>query len=481
MLLNLLTRSHERLTLLSTHDEYVDFSTQKTLKVLAWRKDMVEKLIAALPTALGIMKSKSCLDRASETLEYLKREKVSLNPTNSKGCLAITQYFNTVLGEMKRSPEPVAGSTAAFLNLCRFILLNPADGTVGDRYIVTNGLDDSTPVYQATDTFSGSKVAVKVLDRGYEGQLELAMTRLANRLDPIGTVKILAVETTVPTKLTKPHLAMVLEFMTSSLFDQRNSFGKGAAVPIEFVCEVFTAVAGSLAKLHNGALLHGDVKPDNLMFGGGMARIIDFGLSVRFAIPIRKGSLYTVGFVPPELIFLARKKDTIDSNPAMDIFALGITILLCLFPDTDFIYDGDTPEEYRKVRETFPKTLTDLASRGPRYNLLAKLLEPMLSYDPDFRPTAETVAQRLAAIGRTVPDQPARVCRGCLEIACKTFDPDPSCKLRVSRVLELDPETTDLTETLAEELSYGYASVYTAFAEAQTVSPIIPIDYDGVE
>jgi len=482
LLLNLLVRCKERVDFLRANEMHQEACSKKEMERLQWRSTTMERLIETLPDVLRAMFEKPCLDRTRETQAFQQGFPGRMTPyrtSTRKGCEDFSQTLETRLADFYGVTGPSPGCIAAILNMAKFLLLNPAPNTVGDRYIVSHRLDESTPVYEAVDAFTGSKVAVKVLDRDYRGLMELAMTRLANQLDPVGCVKLLALETSVPSNPAKPHLAMVLEYLPASLFEQRQSYSRDAPVPIEFIGEVFQSVAESLARLHCGALLHGDIKHDNLMFSGGLARIIDFGLSVRFGMPISKGTLYTVGFVPPELVYLTRKKDTVQSGPAMDIFALGVTMLLCMLPERDDIFESDSVEEYRRVKKALPAIIAEVAVRGPRYAVLGDLLGQMLSYDPDLRPGAARVAQTLAQVRQVVPATPAPVCRGCLTIACATFDPLTSVKMRVSRALELDPGSTDLTENLAEELARNYPSVYTVFAEGLLADPLIVVDLDG--
>ena len=150
-----------------------------------------------------------------------------------------------------------------------------------------------------------------------------------------------------------------------------------AGRPAAAVLAVLAEVARALAYAHGAGVVHGDLKPSNvLVTADGRPKVLDFGLARRIgegaATPDRAG---TPAFWPPE------QRAGGEADAAGDLWALGVTLHLLL----TLRLPGDGPGP------------TDEAAR----RLLARALAPA----PDDRyPDAAAFAAELAraAAGRTV-------------------------------------------------------------------------------
>jgi serine/threonine protein kinase/predicted Zn-dependent protease len=91
----------------------------------------------------------------------------------------------------------------------------------------------------------------------------------------------------------------------------RAEIKRQGALPIERVLEIGHALAGALTHLHTRQLVHRDVKPSNVIFVGGVAKLADIGLVT--GIDEARSFVGTEGFVPPEG----------PGTPSADCYSLG--------------------------------------------------------------------------------------------------------------------------------------------------------------
>lgn len=166
-------------------------------------------------------------------------------------------------------------------------------------------------------------------------------------------------------------------------------------LPLPAALAVVAEVAEGLAFSHahtdeHGAaspIVHRDISPENVLVGrAGQVKIIDFGIA-RAKGRLRKTApgalLGKVDHMAPEQA-LARP-----AGPAADVFSLG-TVLFTLVVGRP-AFAGKTPRDrldrlVRGTREPLPA--------GPSAGLEA-LVDAMLEKEPDRRPSAAQVAQRL--------------------------------------------------------------------------------------
>lgn len=167
-----------------------------------------------------------------------------------------------------------------------------------------------------------------------------------------------------------------MELMDGSiggLIESGGSIRRGRAV------EYFADAAAGLAEVHRSAAgaYHGDIKPANILYKSGVAKLADFGLArggagqTQMAGPHNGG---TPGYFPPEGY----------TSPAGDVYSLGVTLWAML--------SGRQP-----------------CKNGPDVGMvlppvLAGVFNSMLARDPHQRLTIDHVIAKLEPMRRESPD-----------------------------------------------------------------------------
>ena len=139
-------------------------------------------------------------------------------------------------------------------------------------------------------------------------------------------------------------------------------------------CEMGIALCRALAVLHDGNLLHRDLKPDNIFFAtDGSPVLIDFGNARRLvAHQTQTMSLaLTPGYAPPEA-YSSRAA----FSPASDLYSLGATLWECL--------SGSPPPD--ATDRVLGAPLPDLLGRAPMCPpILTQTLVRSLELKPEDR------------------------------------------------------------------------------------------------
>ena len=203
-------------------------------------------------------------------------------------------------------------------------------------------------------------------------------------------------------------LYFVMEYLAKGPVQTTSSQSGLAAVPLELAWMYFRDIVLGLEYLHARGVVHGDIKPENVLVSlTGEAKITDFGVSVASAGGARGGVaqakssaqdlLAGVGMVgspvfnAPELLQPGWKEKV---RPAVDVWALGISLYMMLSGTSPF--QGNTllalTEAICDARLRFPPPPnTGVATPfGERVrDLIARMLEP----DPAKRVTMAEVRQ----------------------------------------------------------------------------------------
>jgi TolB-like protein/Tfp pilus assembly protein PilF len=125
-----------------------------------------------------------------------------------------------------------------------------------------------------------------------------------------------------------------------------NELARCGRLSIEQSVQLGLSLSQALAELHRRGLVHRDVKPSNIIFVKGHAKLADIGLVAQTG---EKGRLGTEGYIPPEG----------PGKPQADLYSLGM-VLYEATTGTDRLDYPDLPADFDNMaqRDTFLKLNT---------------------------------------------------------------------------------------------------------------------------
>ena len=190
---------------------------------------------------------------------------------------------------------------------------------------------DFATVYRARDRELGREVAVKQIHQQFLGdprQLE-RYWREAQLLASLQHPNILTIYDVV-----RPRGWLILELMRGSL--QRSA--EAGPIDLDFLRAVLASSLNALHFLHTNGIIHGDIKPSNMLISfQNVVKLGDFGLARRASS--EQGSLLkgTTKYMAPELV----TNQFGPIGPASDLYSLGFSAyeLLC-GPQFESLFPG---------------------------------------------------------------------------------------------------------------------------------------------
>jgi uncharacterized RDD family membrane protein YckC len=274
-------------------------------------------------------------------------------------------------------------------------------------------------VYRALDTSLERYVAVKVLRQsnssgssvsggpGYNDRLRREAVSQA-RLNHPNVVTIYY----VGREGEEPFLAM--ELLPGPTLQERLADGP---LPYDELILYANQVVKALAAADLSGLVHGDIKPSNLLMAGpGQVKLSDFGLSRRSGSARSDGSISgTPNYIAPELI------DGQPPDRRADMYALGVTLFELAFARRPFALKGSSLHERLLSHQTatieFPEKWPAELPESFR-DVLARLL----AKHPDDRyqdyGQLQDALQSVAPIGSTLAGRPARFIAWAVDMSC---------------------------------------------------------------
>jgi serine/threonine-protein kinase len=205
-------------------------------------------------------------------------------------------------------------------------------------------------VYKAHDLKHGRLVALKFLPPGLTRNADLKRrflreAKAAATLDHpcIGTVHDIG-----ETDDGQSYIVM-------TFYDGETLKKKIARGPMGLPAALGTAaqIGRGLASAHKRGIVHGDVKPANILVtSDGTPKIVDFGLSILAGRPvIKKGGAPTraIGYMSPEQL----RGDAID--PRSDIWSLGVMLYEMLTGKQPFVAAGADELRYAILHSPSPR------------------------------------------------------------------------------------------------------------------------------
>jgi serine/threonine protein kinase len=232
------------------------------------------------------------------------------------------------------------------------------------------GRGGAATVYDAHDDALDRDVAVKVWHDPAEGAAE---ARLTARLHHPGVVVVHDVHTDGDLPF------LVMERVDGVSLD--TELGLGPLTPRR-AREVVAQLARTLSLVHDDGIVHGDVKPGNVLLGpGDRVTLTDFGVAGPTRTVRQDVALGTPHYLSPEQV---RGRPV---TPATDVYALGLVLLECLTATR--AYPGP-PASAAAARLHRAPTVPSYVPVD-----LAALIREMTDLDPVRRPSAAAVAARV--------------------------------------------------------------------------------------
>jgi Protein kinase domain/NPCBM/NEW2 domain/PASTA domain len=223
---------------------------------------------------------------------------------------------------------------------------------LGSKYTLGESLGRGAmgQVFEGTDT-EGNSYAFKILH-----------SDLAD--DPVVVARFLQ-ERSILISLDDPALVRVHDLVAEGGtlgivmdlvdgVDLRHQLSTGTRPTPYEIAQIGAAVAGSLVVVHSAGIVHGDIKPENILLDASTAtptpRLTDFGISRIVESSSRTRSTMLVGtpqYVAPELV------DGAPASPASDIYSLGIMLYELCCGVTPFV-GGSTMAVLRRHMDVEP-------------------------------------------------------------------------------------------------------------------------------
>jgi serine/threonine-protein kinase len=171
----------------------------------------------------------------------------------------------------------------------------------------------------------------------------------------------------------------------------------------EKVVAIIEQVARALDKVHRHGILHGDIKPRNILIerDGGRPLITDFGLADVIETPeVAVGIAGTPAYMAPELAEAALQQKSPDEVAGIrsitsDVYSLGATLWCALTGKSPCDQDLTPKEQLETVARG--QLGFDDESRARMPNALVRICQTCMSRDPDARyATAGQLADELS-------------------------------------------------------------------------------------
>lgn len=195
-------------------------------------------------------------------------------------------------------------------------------------------------IYRATDESLEREVAIKVVRLGQADEPG-SRERLAREACAAGKLNHPRVAQVYALNFANGHPYLVMELVSGQ--DLARIFDSEGPLAERSLLRMALDVAEGLSALYREGLVHGDIKPANIVLDrDGNAKLVDFGLSGMKRQDSQGNFIGTPFFIAPEL--LRGLPDTHQS----DLYSLGATLYYLL--SGHLTHEGDTPAELLKAR-----------------------------------------------------------------------------------------------------------------------------------
>ena len=252
-------------------------------------------------------------------------------------------------------------------------------------------------VYYAKDETLGRFVAIKVMLKsvGENKEFVESFRREAQAIARLNHPNIVQIYSFGQEK-GQPYI--VMELVSGQRFDKMVETKK--ALNQSFVMRIGLDVAEGLQAAYEAGLMHGDIKPENILLDEKMrAKLVDFGIATFANQNAQEGIWGTPYYIAPEKI----RRQKVDCRS--DIYSLGATLYHALAGRPPF--EGKTPIEVVKARLVQP-ALDIKTVRPDIHPEVARIVHRMLESDLALRyPNYNSLISDLRKVVQQLPPPPA--------------------------------------------------------------------------
>lgn len=269
------------------------------------------------------------------------------------------------------------------------------DGVLDGRYRLEGEIARGAigSVWRAVDTVTGGRVAVKMLRAEAAEQPEL-VRGFRDEFELLAAVRHPSFVRAHRLVEGPGGLAIVMDLIEGE--DLRRRVRRDGPVPPAIAANVVAQVADALAYLHEAGIVHGDVKPGNLVVpaDGGPVRVVDFGVARRMDAAPPASIHATPEYAAPEVVGGAPPAAT------ADVYALGIVLFELLCGRSPFRGGGPLQvlRRHGMCAAVPPPGLPPI---------VWPVIEECLAPDPEDRPDARLIAARLRGVEPALDGAPA--------------------------------------------------------------------------
>jgi eukaryotic-like serine/threonine-protein kinase len=274
-------------------------------------------------------------------------------------------------------------------------------GKYFSHYLIEDEAGSGTfaKVYRARDLQLDRSVALKVFkpDCPVTPSAALAEARAAAALNHPNLCTIYAVDDTAGV----PIISM--EYIAGLPL---NKIGRNGPLPLDLLLSIARQIAAGMTAAHGAGIVHGDLKPENVMVADdGLVKILDFGLArrLRRGQPIRTDETAELGlaetgdglFGTPRYLSPEQARGD-PATMASDVFALGVILYELATSKTAFQAEN-LFQVLDQIRSVNPDPM---AAETPEP--FASLLRQLLIADPRQRTiTMKDVAETLIGLSES--------------------------------------------------------------------------------
>jgi eukaryotic-like serine/threonine-protein kinase len=191
-------------------------------------------------------------------------------------------------------------------------------------------------VYRARDTRLGRTVAIKLLPTELVSAPGRRVERFRQEARAIARITHPNICTLHDVGEDGPAIFLVMEYLDGTTLARRLEAGP---LPLSLALRIAIAIADALDHAHRNGVIHGDVKPANIMLTRDSVKLLDFGLAKLAErdeqVPLdatRSGRFTEVGAIAGTVPYMAPEQiEGRDVDARTDIFSFGVVLyeMLC--------------------------------------------------------------------------------------------------------------------------------------------------------